>query len=123
MARAGEELAARHLEGLGYEILARNWRSPQSRNELDIIARDASCLVFVEVKTARSLRFGHPVEWITTRKQKAIIRAAQAYLEALHPTAREFRFDAIAIAPPGVIGEHALTHVKAAFTLKDEWSA
>ena len=50
----GEQLACRYLEGKGYRILERNWRSGQ--NELDIIATNKQFLVIVEVKTRRSSR-------------------------------------------------------------------
>jgi hypothetical protein len=67
----GEDLAARHLEELGYTIIARNWRSPHTRHEIDLIARDGKTIVFVEVKTARTEQFGDPLSWITPHKQEA----------------------------------------------------
>ncbi|MEW5701972.1 MAG: YraN family protein [Candidatus Zixiibacteriota bacterium] len=120
--RAGEGIAADYLEGKGYVIVARNWRSPQTRNEIDLIVEDGDCLVFVEVKTARTTRFGDPVTWIPSRKQAAIARAAAAYRVALKPRHREFRFDAIAIGPPARGRKRALTHVTGAFTLGEGWT-
>jgi putative endonuclease len=120
--RAGERIAADYLEAKEYRIIARNWRAPETRNEIDLIAEDGSCLVFVEVKTARTVHFGDPAGWITPRKRAAIARAAAAYVVALRPTQREFRFDAITIGPPGRDRKRALTHVVAAFTLEEGWS-
>jgi len=48
LGRRGEDLACALLEEQGYEIVARNWRC--RRGEIDVVARDAACWVFVEVK-------------------------------------------------------------------------
>jgi putative endonuclease len=64
--RFGEQLAVGHLETAGLEILARNWRCRQG--ELDIVARDGSQLVFVEVKTRSSRAFGSPAEAVDRAK-------------------------------------------------------
>lgn len=114
-ARRGEERAALHLEGIGYRIVARNWRSPETRNELDIVAEDGDCLVFVEVKAARSINFGDPITWITPRKQSAVIRAAESYISMCNPPHGSFRFDAITIAAPQVGQESRLVHTISAF--------
>jgi putative endonuclease len=120
--RRGERIAAAYLEAKGYVIVARNWRAPETRNEVDLIAEDGDCLVFVEVKTARTTGFGGPLGWITPRKQAAIARAAAAYRAVVQPRHREFRFDAITIGPPGQDRKRVLTHVAAAFTLEEGWS-
>ena len=113
--RQGEHLAAAYLEQQGYEILARNWRAPQVRNELDLVARDGQTIVFVEVKSARTSRFGDPLAWVTPRKQAAIIRAAQAYVLGHDLSDCELRFDVVAVGPPRA-GERPLTHLVGAFT-------
>ena len=117
----GERLAADYLERQGFEIIARNWRAPETRNEIDLIARDGDCLVFVEVKTARTLKIGDPLTWVPPRKQRAIIRAAKAFIAARRPTESEFRFDVVVLAPPvpGSEDRRGLRHVPAAFTLDD----
>jgi len=95
LGRSGEEVAVRYLSEQGYNIVACNLRTPVG--EVDIIASKSNILVFVEVKTRRSLSFGSPLEAVGPRKQRQIIRAAQWYLSnsphrRLHP-----RFDVIAI--------------------------
>ena len=117
LARRGEQRAADHLQSLGYKIVARNWRSPDTGNELDLIVEDGDCLVFVEVKTARTMDYGDPITWITPRKQAAIIKAAQSYLGVCNPTHGSFRFDAITISAPIGSKESPLVHTIAAFML------
>ena len=116
-ARRGEQRAADHLVGLGYKIIARNWRSPETRNELDLVVEDGDCLVFVEVKAARTVKYGDPITWIIPRKQAAVIRAAESYLAVCNPPHSSFRFDAITIAASRTGVESPLVHTVAAFTL------
>ena len=90
----GEELAARHLIDQGWIILSRNWRS--GRQELDIIAQDGSQVVFIEVKTRSSRRFGQPIEFIDATKQDHMVKAATQWLMD-QGWEGEFRFDLIGI--------------------------
>lgn len=90
----GEEMAVIFLQELGYEIVARNWR--YGRSEIDIIAREAQTLVFVEVKTRQTAQFGLPEESVSDSKMNAVTRAALEYLRQ-HPCPR-IRFDVIAIS-------------------------
>lgn len=113
LARHGEQRAADYLATLGYKILARNWRSPDTANEIDIVCEDGDCLVFVEVKTARTSKYGDPLTWITPRKQAAIITAAESYLSVCSATHSSIRFDAITIRTHG---DTPLAHTIAAFT-------
>lgn len=66
LGRYGEDVAVRHLHDQGLVILERNWRC--RAGEIDIVARHGDVLVFCEVKTRRSDRFGSPVEAVTPRK-------------------------------------------------------
>lgn len=102
---------------MGYRIVERNWRSPDTGNELDLVVEDGDCLVFVEVKTARTANFGDPITWITPRKQAAVIRAAESYIATRRPTHGSFRFDAITISAPQKGKEAPLVHTIAAFTI------
>ena len=64
LGRRGEDLAAGYLEAQGMRIVDRNWRC--SEGEIDIVALDGDALVIAEVKTRKSLAYGHPfeaVEW------------------------------------------------------------
>lgn len=91
----GEELAVKLLKREGYKILGRNFRS--KFGEIDIIALEKNTLVFVEVKTRWSNKFGAPEEAITPWKIKRIIKAGQ-YYKLLYPQSPDLlRLDAVAI--------------------------
>lgn len=98
--RRGEEAAAAFLvRRHGFQVVARNWRSPRDRrDEIDLVARDGEVLVFVEVKAraARALVRGH--EAVDARKKRALRRAVHAYLTALSAPPRTFRFDVVEVA-------------------------
>lgn len=99
----GEEMAARYLVNNGYRIVQRNYRTRYG--EIDIIARDGLCLVFVEVKKKNSVRFGFPAEMVTAQKQKKLISMAESYLYGLNYRGR-WRIDVI-----GILGEK-IDHLK-----------
>ena len=98
LGRWGEEQAAEYLRRQKYRILACNWRC--RLGELDLVARDGKTLCFVEVKLRRSERYGRAAEFVDSRKQQKLKRAAQLYL-ALHPEDCPMRFDVIEIYAPG----------------------
>ena len=77
---AAEREAARRLAGAGLVPVARNLR--YKVGELDLVMRDGMTLVFVEVRTRRSLAYGGAVASIDARKQLRVRRAAQCYLQA-----------------------------------------
>ncbi|MDH4319672.1 MAG: YraN family protein, partial [Desulfobulbaceae bacterium] len=91
----GEDAAAFHLQQKGYEILCRNYR--QRFGEIDIVARDGDVLVFVEVKTRRSLRYGTPFEAIDQRKQRQLSKVALHYISRYKLYHQPARFDVIAV--------------------------
>ena len=105
----GEEVAARHLEGLGLAIVERNWRC--SEGEIDIVARDGSTLVVVEVKTRSSLAFGHPAEAITPRKMRRLRHLAFRWLTEHEVHAPSVRIDAISVLQ-GVSGAPCIEHMR-----------
>ncbi len=80
LGKRGEDAAARYLEACGHVIIARNFRCRSG--ELDIVARDFSdgSLVFIEVKTRRSISFGLPCEAVTPEKRAHLRRAAETYM-------------------------------------------
>lgn len=108
--RDGENLAVDYLEGKGYQILERNWRS--GHKEIDIIAMDGDEMVVVEVKSRKSLDFGDPDIAVGVMKQRMLIFAAEAYI-SYHNLDVEVRFDilSIVITPDG---EH-IEHIEDAF--------
>jgi putative endonuclease len=91
----GEQIASQFLVDQGYAIRARNWRVREG--ELDIVAEEDGIIVFVEVKTRRSRKYGYPEEAITAAKRRRLLKAAFAYLEEHQLLDREWRFDVIAI--------------------------
>lgn len=95
IAKTGEALAVAHLKARGYKILARNYRAV--RGEIDLVAQDGDCIVFVEVKTRRSLKFGLPQAAVTVQKQRQISKVALAYLQTHNLFDAPCRFDVIAI--------------------------
>jgi putative endonuclease len=102
----GEELAAAHLERLGFTVLARNVRT--RHGEIDLIAFDGRTLVFAEVKTRRSCGARTPPEPLTglgPRQRVRLRRLAVAWLSCerrdgerrIRPAARTIRFDAVGV--------------------------
>lgn len=94
LARAGERAAATFLEARGAIILERNFRCPPA--EIDLIAREADTLVFVEVKTRLHPR-SVPAEAVSSQKQRKIRLGAQWYLASRQLEDRPCRFDVIAV--------------------------
>ena len=94
----GERLAERYLTELGLAVVDRNWRC--ARGELDLVARDGDCLVFCEVKTRRTDRFGSPVEAVHPRKAGRLRRLASAWLQQHEEHPARIRIDVIGILRP-----------------------
>ena len=94
---SGERIAALFLERHGYEILERNFHARVG--ELDLVAREeeTGTLVFVEVKTRRSLKYGLPCEAVTAMKQAHLRKAAEVYMLARGASGCECRMDVIEI--------------------------
>ncbi|MEI7639139.1 MAG: YraN family protein [Syntrophus sp. (in: bacteria)] len=93
--KMGEEIAAEHLVGVGYEILERNFRCPLG--EMDIVARDHETMVFVEVRSRRTDNYGSPLESVGFTKQKKISRVAEYYLNRHGLQQVKARFDVVAV--------------------------
>ena len=112
LGRRGEAFACRLLETKGYDILARNWRI--KAGELDIVARDGLCLVFVEVKTLYC-RHGvstdslHPASHLGDAQKRRLYRAAFSYLRDLGNPPLLFRFDLVEVIY-GAFGPSAVRH-------------
>lgn len=91
LGRRGEELAARWYVERGYVLLERNWRCPQG--ELDLVLRHGDTIVFCEVKTRSSRRFGSPFEAVDRRRIGRLRAAAGEYLRRAAPGNSAVRFD------------------------------
>jgi putative endonuclease len=90
----GEALAALYLIEKGYRIMHQNWR--HSHWEVDIIAEKDTILHFVEVKTRRTQKFGHPEEQVDKKKIQNLINAAEEYLYR-QPQWKRVQFDILSI--------------------------
>ena len=100
LGRWGEDLAAAFLEEKGYAIIERDWKS--GHHDLDIVAKDGSTLVIVEVKTRRNRLYGNPEEAIDYRKRRSLLSAINHYTKS-HRIYSNVRFDIISIV--GNMGE------------------
>ncbi len=94
--RRGEEAAYFHLRQLGYIIVARNFRSPRRRGELDLIGWDGDVLCFVEVKS-RTTRDVKPAHLAVDRdKQHELTAMAHEYLHLIRGKPA-WRFDVLSV--------------------------
>jgi putative endonuclease len=101
----GEENATAWLVSRGYQIIARNVRTPYG--EIDIIAQQADVIIFVEVKTLTSSTNFFPETNITPAKQQHMLNTAQHY--AAENEIDHWQIDAIAVeGKPG--SEPVITH-------------
>ena len=93
----GERLARFHLEARGYQIVAANYRCRWG--EIDLITREGSVWVFVEVRTRRSDAYGTPEESLTASKARRLTLAALDYLQRCTAVSSEaqWRVDLITI--------------------------
>lgn len=91
----GEELAVTLLRKRGYKVIERNFRT--RNGEVDIIARHKGRIVFVEVKTRRSARYGDPKFAVTPQKQRKISMVALEYLKKHHLMQAPARFDVVTV--------------------------
>jgi len=92
----GEEAAYFHLRQLEYVIIARNYRSPRSRSELDLVGWDGETLCFIEVKT-RTTREVKPAEAAVDReKQRDLYQVAREFLRRMKNNP-PFRFDIVSV--------------------------
>ena|ERR1700742_400879 len=94
--RHGEEAAYFYLREKGYVMIARNYRSPRSRSELDLVGWDGATLCFIEVKT-RSTRGIAPAEWaVDIEKQRDLSHVAKEFLRKIKGDP-PFRFDIVSV--------------------------
>lgn len=109
LGRRGEELAAVYLKNQGMRVVDRNWRC--SEGEIDIVALDGDTLVVAEVKTRRSLAYGHPFEAVGADKLARLHRLASAWCRDRELRMPLRRVDVIAVLDDGT-GDPAVEHLK-----------
>jgi putative endonuclease len=124
LGRLGEDMAVTHLRRMGFALLERNART--RHGEIDVVAFDGRTLVFVEVKTRRSMgsprKSGgpeeHPLAALRPRQRARLRRLAAAWLydeTHVRPSAHTIRFDAIGVTVDGRGALVRLDHVEGAW--------
>lgn len=101
-----EQAAIEYLQQQGLELICRNYRAPCG--EIDIVMRDSTALVFVEVRYRADERFCRAIETVGNVKQARLRATAEHYLQQRHPgsvgsnsdTDYDCRFDVITICGP-----------------------
>ena len=95
----GETYAYWYLRRHGYVFVARNYRTPETKGEIDMIGYDGPMLAFVEVKTRRGTEQnpGRPEEAVTAEKQKHVARMARRFITERRAEGSSWRFDVVAI--------------------------
>ena len=109
---AGERIAERYLRRAGMRVVARRFRTPAG--ELDLVMRDGSELVFVEVKTQRSADVAPPQDRVGRVKQRPVVRAARWFARSRGLERVAMRFDVVAVLWPQD-GEPDVMHIRGAF--------
>jgi len=103
IAERGEDAALRRYVGLGYRVLARNWRC--RLGEIDLVLARGATLVVCEVKTRRGTRLGAPFDAVNRRKQAKLRALAEAFLGsqpgAIGGPLTEVRFDVASVLIAG----------------------
>jgi putative endonuclease len=113
LGRVGERIAARWLRRRGWRVIGERFRS--GHRDLDLIVERDSTVAFVEVKTRRGTAFGDPVEAVSWRKRRELIRSASVWVDRFGAPGAAYRFDVVGVV---VIGRDArIRHVENAFSL------
>ncbi|MCR4922006.1 MAG: YraN family protein [Bacteroidaceae bacterium] len=111
----GEDIAAEYLQKKQFRIIQRDWRS--GHRDIDIVATDGECLIFVEVKTRRDTEYGSPLDAINYWKRKNLLASINHYIRA-HHIDMPFRCDVVAVVAH--IGEEPdITHIEDINLLQD----
>jgi len=117
----GEECARRYLERLGYKILLTNYNC--KFGEIDIIALDNNCLVFIEVKTRTSLKYGAPEYSVNYWKRKHLSLSARCYIDQYRMKEYFARFDVVEVFAKNADNNFSIEKIniiKNAFWLGDD---
>ncbi len=112
LGKSGEEAAIAYLKKNKFKIITKGFRF--HRGEIDIIAYERETLVFIEVKTRKSLEFGLPEESVTPLKQQKIRKLAEAYLTMKSLADVPCRFDILSVFYSAKDG-YQVNHLRDAF--------
>jgi putative endonuclease len=113
--RRGEEAAYFHLRELGYVIIARNYRNPRSRSELDLVGWDGTTLCFIEVKTRTTRKIMPAEAAVDAEKQRDLSHVAREFLRKVKSDG-PFRFDIVSVYFESGLGQD-IELFKDAFTI------
>ena len=110
LGKEGEKLATQHLIAKGYSILAKNYRHGYA--EIDIVAQIDKTVVFVEVKTRETDKYGQPEDFVSHSKIKKLAEGAEGYIEE-YDINLDARYDIISI----ILNKHQteINHFEDAF--------
>jgi putative endonuclease len=108
-----ERAAARFLQQLGYRIVARNYTC--SRGELDLVAVDGDCIVFVEVRSTGREDAARPAASVDMAKQRRLTDLALHFLQKHRLLNHSARFDVLAVSWPADQRRPSISHYRNAF--------
>ncbi len=106
----GENLALKHLKNKGFKFIDRNYSC--RFGEIDLIMRERNTLVFVEVKTRWSKKYGTPEEAVTPYKLKSIVTTAHHFVSSNPKLPKSLRIDVIAIQVNGFGKQLSINHIQ-----------
>ncbi|MFZ5352584.1 MAG: YraN family protein [Bacillota bacterium] len=109
----GEDIACKYLFSKGYRVLQRNFTC--KIGEIDIVAAERDTLVFIEVKTRTSEKYGKPCEAVSASKQKKIVKTALWYMTQFKMFDYMSRFDVIELLMDDEGKSYIVNHIKDAF--------
>ncbi|MDO8639567.1 MAG: YraN family protein [bacterium] len=110
--KLGEDVATEYLRKSGFKIIERNFRLRNGEVDIIAIEEKTKTLVFVEVKTRTSEKFGTPLEAITFWKLRSLTRVAQ-YYKMTHPNLPDLlRIDAVSVKISGIGKTPTVEHIK-----------
>jgi putative endonuclease len=104
----GEDLVAKHIQGLGWKLLGKNIYN--RFGEIDLIAQDGPEIVFIEVKSRTKETYGSALEAITRQKFQKILAAGQTYLLEKGWERMPYRVDAFTVTGERPLSEKSIEH-------------
>ncbi len=114
-----ERAAGRYLRRLGYRIVARNYSCPLG--ELDIVALDGACIVFVEVRSTGTDDLSRPALSVDAAKQRRLTNLAVHFLQRHQLLNHPARFDILSVSWPADRREPVIAHYRQAFEAVGRW--
>jgi putative endonuclease len=108
-----ERAAGKFLKRLGYHIVARNYSCPLG--ELDLVAIDRGCIVFVEVRSTGNETMDRAAASVDDMKQKRLTNLAVYFLQSKKLLGQPARFDVLVVSWPAAQREPVIAHYVNAF--------